>query len=150
MSIPDELMVKYYRLATDLPMEELESLEKGLEEGSIHPRDAKMNLGAKLVEMYHSKESAQQAKEYFQTVFQKRSLPTDIPEVKWEGESPIWIVELLVELKMMPSKGEARRMIQNGGVKINEEKVSDVQLQVELEDGLVIQVGKRKFVKIMK
>ncbi|MCK0471301.1 tyrosine--tRNA ligase [Halalkalibacter sp. APA_J-10(15)] len=150
MSIPDELMVKYYKLATDLPMEEIESLEKGLENGSTHPRDAKMNLGAKLVEMYHGNEAAQQAKEYFQTVFQKRSLPTDIPEVKWEGESPIWIVELLVELKMMPSKGEARRMIQNGGVKINEEKVSDVQLQVELEDGLVIQVGKRKFVKIIK
>ncbi|WP_062047711.1 tyrosine--tRNA ligase [Bacillus sp. JCM 19034] len=148
MSIPDELMIKYYKLATDLPMEEIKALEKGLADGSVHPRDAKMNLGAKFVEMYHGKEEAKQAKEYFQTVFQKRSLPTDIPEVKWEGTSPVWIVELLVELKMMPSKGEARRMIQNGGVKINEEKVDDVQQQVDLEDGMVIQVGKRKFAKI--
>jgi tyrosyl-tRNA synthetase len=150
MSIPDELMVKYYKLATDLPMEEIEKIEKGIADGSLHPRDAKMNLGAKFVEMYHGKEAAEEAKNYFQTVFQKRALPTDIPEVDWTGESPIWIVDLLVELKMQSSKGEARRMIQNGGVKINEEKVEDVQLQVEVEDGLVLQVGKRKFMKLNK
>ncbi|GAE34163.1 tyrosine--tRNA ligase [Halalkalibacter akibai] len=150
MSIPDELMVKYYKLATDMPMDEIEKLEAGIKEGTIHPRDAKMNLGAKFVEMYHSKEAAEEAITYFQTVFQKRSLPTDIPEVTWEGESPIWIVDLLVELKLQNSKGEARRMIQNGGVKINEEKVEDVQLQVEIEDGLILQVGKRKFIKVNK
>lgn len=150
MSIPDELMVKYYKLATDTPMEEIEKLEQGLADGSIHPRDAKMNLGAKLVEMYHSEQAAKEAKEYFQTVFQKRSLPTDIPEVTWNGESPIWIVDLLVELNMLSSKGEARRMVQNGGVKLNEEKVEDVQLQVEIEDGMIIQVGKRKFIKLIK
>ncbi|ARK31737.1 tyrosine--tRNA ligase [Halalkalibacter krulwichiae] len=150
MSIPDELMIKYYKLATDLPMEEIDKLETDLKEGSVHPRDAKMNLGAKFVEMYHGEEAANEAKAYFQTVFQKRALPTDIPEVQWTGESPIWIVDLLVELKMQSSKGEARRMIQNGGVKINEEKVEDVQLQVEIEDDLVLQVGKRKFMKIKK
>jgi tyrosyl-tRNA synthetase len=150
MSIPDELMIKYYKLATDLPMEEIEKLEEGLKDGSVHPRDAKMNLGARFVEMYHGKEAAEVAKNYFQTVFQKRSLPTNIPETKWEGEAVIWIVDLLVELKMLSSKGEARRMIQNGGVKINEEKVEDVQLQVEINDDLILQVGKRKFMKIIK
>ncbi|MFC0561992.1 tyrosine--tRNA ligase [Halalkalibacter alkalisediminis] len=150
MSIPDELMIKYYKLATNVPMEEIEKLEAGLADGSVHPRDAKMNLGAKLVEMYHSKAAADEAKNYFQTVFQKRSLPTDIPEMDWTKDSPIWIVDLLVELKMLSSKGEARRMIQNGGVKMNEEKVEDVQLQVEVEDGLVLQVGKRKFMKLNK
>ncbi|MCM3715005.1 tyrosine--tRNA ligase [Alkalihalobacillus oceani] len=148
MSIPDELMVKYYKLATDLSMEEIEELERGLEDGSVHPRDAKMRLGATFVEMYHGKAEADEAVDYFKTVFQKRALPSDIPEAQWTGDNPVWIVDLLVELKLLSSKGEARRMIQNGGVKINEEKVTDVQLQLQVEDGQVIQVGKRKFVKI--
>ncbi|MET3505969.1 tyrosine--tRNA ligase [Halalkalibacter oceani] len=148
MSIPDELMVKYYKLATNLSMEEIEELERGLEDGSVHPRDAKMRLGATFVEMYHGKAEADEAVDYFKTVFQKRALPSDIPEAQWTGDNPVWIVDLLVELKLLSSKGEARRMIQNGGVKINEEKVTDVQLQLQVEDGQVIQVGKRKFVKI--
>ncbi|WP_017726557.1 tyrosine--tRNA ligase [Halalkalibacterium ligniniphilum] len=150
MSIPDELMIKYYELATDLSMEEIKELEQGLANGSVHPRDAKMNLGATLVRMYHGKEAAEQAKEYFTTVFQNRSLPTDLPEVEWGGAETVWIVDLLVELKLQASKGEARRMIQNGGVKLNGEKVEDVQLQVQIEDGLIVQVGKRKFAKIRK
>ncbi|KYG26688.1 tyrosine--tRNA ligase [Alkalihalobacillus trypoxylicola] len=149
MSIPDELMIKYYKLATDIPLEEIAELEEGLNSGSLHPRDAKMKLGAKFVEMYHGKKEAEEAVQYFQTVFQKGSLPDDIPEVKWDGEKQIWIVDLLVELKLQGSKGEARRMIQNGGVKINTEKVTDVQMQVDIEAGLIIQVGKRKFVKII-
>ncbi|TWI56945.1 tyrosyl-tRNA synthetase [Halalkalibacter nanhaiisediminis] len=148
MSIPDELMIKYYKLATDLSLEEIAQLEVGLKDGSVHPRDAKMNLGAKFVEMYHGEEAAQEARTYFETVFQKRALPTDIPETTWEGSSPVWIVDLLVDLNMLGSKGEARRMIQNGGVKINEEKVEDVQLQVEIGSGFVLQVGKRKFMKV--
>ncbi|WP_100408214.1 tyrosine--tRNA ligase [Bacillus solitudinis] len=149
MSIPDELMIKYYKLATDLPLEEINKIEVGLAEGSVHPRDAKMSLGEKFVEMYHGKEEAKQAREYFETVFQKRSLPTDIPEVIWGGETELWIVDLLVELKMMASKGEARRMIQNGGVKLNGEKVTDVQYKVNIENGLIVQVGKRKFTRLM-
>ncbi|OLS39781.1 tyrosine--tRNA ligase [Alkalihalophilus pseudofirmus] len=149
MSIPDELMIKYYKLATDIPMDEINALEEGIKNGSVHPRDAKMNLGAKFVEMYHGKDAADEAKSYFQTVFQKRTLPTDIPEVKWSGEDAVWVVELLVELKMMSSKGEARRMVQNGGVKVNEEKVEDVQAQIKIEDGLIVQVGKRKFAKLV-
>ncbi|WP_088103839.1 tyrosine--tRNA ligase [Halalkalibacter urbisdiaboli] len=148
MSIPDELMIKYYKLATDLPMDEIETLEAGLSDGSVHPRDAKMRLGEKFVEMYHGPEEAKQARHYFETVFQKRTLPTDIPEVAWDGPQEIGIIDLLVELKMMGSKGEARRMIQNGGIKLNEEKVADVQMQVVIEDGLIVQVGKRKFAKI--
>ncbi|WP_100373786.1 tyrosine--tRNA ligase [Bacillus sp. FJAT-45037] len=150
MSIPDDLMVKYYKLATDISMDEIEELEAGLKSGKIHPRDAKMNLGAKFVEMYHGQAAAEEAKQYFQTVFQKRTLPTDLPELTWSGADEVWIVDLLVELKMMSSKGEARRMVQNGGVKVNEEKVEDVQAQIQIEDGLIVQVGKRKFAKLIK
>lgn len=148
MSIPDELMVKYFRLATDLPIEEVELLEKGLAEGKIHPRDAKMNLGSKLVEMYHGQEAAKEARSYFETVFQKNSLPDDMPVVKWEGPEQIGVIDLVAELKLLPSKGEARRMIANGGVKINEEKVSDMKAEITIQDGLIVQVGKRKFAKL--
>lgn len=148
MSIPDELMVKYFRLATDLPLEEVDILEKGLADGSIHPRDAKMNLGSKLVEMYHGQEAAKEARSYFETVFQKNALPDDMPVVKWEKDAQIGIIDLVVELGLLPSKGEARRMIQNGGVKMNEEKVTDIKTEVTITEGLIVQVGKRKFVKI--
>ncbi|MCM2675303.1 tyrosine--tRNA ligase [Alkalicoccobacillus plakortidis] len=148
MSIPDELMVKYFRLATDLPLEEVDILEKGLADGSIHPRDAKMNLGSKLVAMYHGQEAAKEARAYFETVFQKNSLPDDMPVVKWEKDAQIGIIDLVVDLGLLPSKGEARRMIQNGGVKMNEEKVTDIKTEVTITEGLIVQVGKRKFVKI--
>ncbi|MBM7631856.1 tyrosine--tRNA ligase [Geomicrobium sediminis] len=148
MSIPDELMIKYYKLATDIPLEEVEALEKGLADGSVHPRDAKQNLGKHFVEMYHGKEAAEEAQRYFQTVFTKRALPEDLPVVKWEKDREISLIDLLVELNMMPSKGEARRMIKNGGVKINEEKQEDIQTTITVEDEMIVQVGKRKFAKL--
>lgn len=149
MSIPDELMMKYFELATKIPMEEIQAMKEGIENGTVHPRDAKMKLGYTLVEMYHGKEAAEAAVRHFKTVFQQHALPDDIEEVKWTGDKEIWIVKLLVELGMQSSNGEARRMIQNGGVKINQEKVEDVQLQVSLEDGMIIQVGKRKYKKVV-
>lgn len=152
MSIPDELMVKYFELATNLDPDEVDQVEKGLADGSLHPRDMKMKLARTLVEMYHSKEAADEAEKHFISVFQKRSLPDDIPEVTVDPskgtDGKMWIVKLLSELKLVASNGEARRMIQGGGVRINQEKVSDVQLQVPLEDGMIVQVGKRKFAKI--
>lgn len=148
MSIPDELMGKYFKLATDLPMDEIASLEEGLANGSIHPRDAKMKLGRKFVEMYHGEEAAQEAQRYFETVFQKRALPDDLPEIVWTGAKEVSLIDLLVELNMQSSKGEARRMIQGGGVKINEQKQDDIQTVVTIKDEMIIQVGKRKFTKL--
>lgn len=149
MSIPDELMIKYYELATQIPMDEIEAMKNGLKDGTVHPRDAKMKLGYTFVEMYHGKEAAEQALNHFKTVFQQNALPDDIEEVKWEGDEEVWVVKLLVDLGMQSSNGEARRMIQNGGVKINQQKVTDNQMQVKLEDGMIVQVGKRKFKKIV-
>lgn len=152
MSVPDELMVRYYELATDLSNEELEALRAGLADGSIHPRDAKMQLAKTFVRMYHGEEEAEAAENYFKTVFQQRALPTDIPEVTVDksayenGEANI--VNLVFDLKLADSKGEARRMVQQGAVKVNEEKVSDINQNVALADDLVVQVGKRKFAKL--
>lgn len=152
MSVPDELMLKYYELVTDISNEDLQALRTGLEGGSVHPRDAKMNLAKRFVLMFHGTSAAEEAEEHFKRVFQQRALPSDIPEVKLSHESlengQIWIAKLLVELGLTPSSGEARRMIQQGGVKINEEKIEDVQARIQVEDHMIVQVGKRKFAKI--
>lgn len=149
MSIPDELMIKYFELATQLSLEEVKELEQGIAEGKVHPRDAKMKLASVLVAMYHGDNAAEAAQEHFKTVFQQRALPTDIPEQEWQGEPEVQIVNLIAELKLVPSKGEARRMVQQGAVKINEEKVDDIQQLIRIEKEMIIQVGKRKFMKLV-
>lgn len=152
MSIPDELMIKYFELTTDLTLDELSSLKKGLEEGSIHPRDAKMKLAYTLVRMYHGSEAADEAEKHFRTVFQKRELPEDIPEVEINAsdlkDGKLRIIALLSQLKLVSSNGEGRRMIQQGGVRINQEKITDIQAEITIEDGMIVQVGKRKFAKV--
>lgn len=153
MSIPDELMMKFYRLATDLTQEELESLDDGLREGRIHPRDAKMGLARTLVRLYHGEEAADEAERHFVTVFQKRSLPADIPDVQLHrselGENgAVRITKLLVVLGLAPSNGEARRSVQGGAVRLNEVRVEDPQAEVTPTDGDVIQLGKRRFARI--
>ncbi|MDT9024163.1 tyrosine--tRNA ligase [Rossellomorea yichunensis] len=148
MSIPDELIIKYFNLITDLSLDEKTKMEKELIQGTLHPRDAKIRLGKTIVSMYHGKEAAVQAENNFKEVFQKGALPDDIPEIQWTGESRISIIDLLVEINLHGSKSEARRMIQNGGIRINSEKVLDMQLEVEIEDGLIVQVGKRKYKKL--
>ncbi|WP_169083182.1 tyrosine--tRNA ligase [Paenibacillus sp. PL91] len=152
MSIPDELMFKYYELATDLSNEELAALKSGLEDGSVHPRDAKMQLAAAFVRMYHGEEAANAAENHFITVFQQRALPDDIQEVHVSlgdlDNGQIRIVKLLTVLGLLPTSSEARRSVQQGAVRINEGKITDVNADVTLHDGDVLQVGKRKFVKI--
>ncbi|MBN8191255.1 tyrosine--tRNA ligase [Bacillus sp. NTK074B] len=148
MSIPDELIVKYFNLITDLSLEEKEKVTNEISDGSLHPRDAKILLGKTIVRMYHGKESAEQAENQFKEVFQKGALPDDIPIARWHGEEAISIVDLLVSLQMQSSKSEARRMIQNGGIRINGEKVLNVQQEVTIANGMVVQVGKRKFKRL--
>jgi tyrosyl-tRNA synthetase len=147
MSIPDELMLRYYELVTDLDMEEISGIRQQLEQGTLHPRDAKMRLAHTIVRMYHGNEAADQAQEHFRSVFQQRALPTDIPEKEVSGEE-VWLVRLLVETGLVPSNGEGRRMIQQGAVKLNEQKIEDVEYQLVPEDGMILQVGKRKFLKL--
>ncbi|MFF2155727.1 tyrosine--tRNA ligase [Paenibacillus chitinolyticus] len=152
MSVPDELMLKYYELATDLSHDELSALRAGIEDGSVHPRDAKMRLAATFVRMYHGEEAASEAERHFVTVFQQRALPDDIEEVELAAgeleEGGIRLVKLLVTLGLQATNGEAKRSIQQGGVRLNEEKVTDPNAAVEVKDGDILQVGKRKFAKI--
>jgi tyrosyl-tRNA synthetase len=148
MSIPDELISKYFDLVTDLPVDEKKQIKEDLEQGKLHPRDAKMFLARTIVRIYHNDLEAEKAEAAFKAVFQKGSLPDEIPVIKWQGEKEVPLIELLVELKLQKSKTEARKMIQNGGIRINEVKVNDIHLQVNLMDEPIIQVGKRRFVKM--
>lgn len=148
MSIPDELMGKYFELITDLSPEQLEKIKSELETEELHPRDAKMLLGKTIVRMYHGDAEAEKAEKDFISVFQQGTMPEDIPTVDWKGNKEVPVIDLLVELKLLPSKSEARRMIQNKGVKINGERVEDMQAIITITSDLIVQVGKRKFVKV--
>lgn len=148
MSIPDELMIKYFELVTDFTFDQVEKLKMDLQSGDLHPRDAKMLLGETIVRMYHGIEAADKAEHHFISVFQKGVVPDEMPVVQWNGDLEMSVIDFLVELKLLSSKSEARRMIENKGVKINGEKIEDTGLRVLVTEGLVVQVGKRKFVKI--
>ncbi|MFD2670232.1 tyrosine--tRNA ligase [Marinicrinis sediminis] len=152
MSIPDELMLKYYELATDMPNEDLEQLQAGLESGAVHPRDAKMKLAYTFVRMYHGEAAAEAAEGHFKTVFQKGALPDDLPVVELSSElleeGQIGLINLLVALGLQSSNGEARRSIQQGAVKLNGEKETDVQAVIAIQSDDIVQVGKRKFAKV--
>ncbi|MCM3670485.1 tyrosine--tRNA ligase [Mesobacillus maritimus] len=150
MSIPDELMAKYFELITDLQPSEIQSIKEQLENGILHPRDAKMLLGKTIVRMYHGAEEAEKAEQHFISVFQKGAIPDEMPELNWQGEREISIIDFLVQLDLFQSKSEARRMISNRGVKLNGNTVEDPNIQLTVTEDLIVQVGKRKFVKIKK
>lgn len=150
MSISDELMWNYYELATDVPMDEVEKMKVGVENGTIHPMDVKKKLGSEVVALYHGKEEGKKAREWFETVFSKRSIDVDLPEVKIDLDE-IPLIELLVDkLDFFKGTSEARRLIQQGGLKINEDTISDVKAIIKIEDGMVVRAGKKKMVKVVK
>ena len=147
MSIPDELMMRYFMLVTDMSIEEQEDMAKRLESGELHPRDAKMQLARTIVRLYHGEEAALEAEEEFKRVFQQRAMPTDIPEYAMDAPiEPIFVPQFCTDAGLTASNGEARRSIKAGAFKVNGEKYTEENLK--LEDGMIVQVGKRKFVKI--
>lgn len=152
MSIADELMLRYFELVTTITNEELKEITEGLEKGEIHPRDLKMRLAREIVTFYHGEEAAKEAEGNFKRVFQRGELPTDIPlfEIKPVEleDGKIWLPKLLVLTELLNSTSEARRQISQGAVKINEEKVSDPNAEVIPVSGMIIQVGKRKYIQI--
>jgi tyrosyl-tRNA synthetase len=148
MSIPDGLILKYFDLVTDLPLAEKNQIRSKLNEGELHPRDAKMLLARTIVRIFHGKEASKKAEDSFKAVFQRGSMPDDIPKVEWQGEKEMNVVDLLVALNLQKSKTEARKMIQNGGVRVNGTKVNDIQQQINITEEVILQVGKRKFIRL--
>ncbi|BBE32111.1 tyrosine--tRNA ligase [Tepiditoga spiralis] len=141
MSIPDTLIIKYMKLLTDLNYKEY---EKEMNDG-VNPRDIKMILGKEIVKMFYNEEKANYAEQEFINVFRKKDLPDEIPELETLKE--INIVELVFKTKF-GSKSEIKRLIKQGGIKLNNEKITDFTTTLTLSDGDILKVGKRKFFKI--
>jgi tyrosyl-tRNA synthetase len=152
MSIPDELMPTYFELCTDVPLDEIESIKAGLASGALHPMEVKKRLAREIVTIYHSAEAAASAQVEFERVFSRRELPQDMPAVEISEDDlqdgGIWIARLLVKAGMASSNSEARRLVQQGAVTIDGEKITDPQASVKPADGQVLRVGKLKFARL--
>lgn len=149
MSIPDVLIYKYFELATRLSPQELQEIKNELEDPKNNPRNTKRKLGYELVKLYYNEEIAKTAIEEFDKIFIKKEIPDEIDEFKLEMQS-IKLIDLLTLTKMAESKGNARRLIEQGGVSIDGEKIEDINYIVNAEKDFVLKVGKRKFLKIIK
>ena len=147
MSVSDDLMWRYFSLVLCLPDEEIAALKAAVASGARHPRDVKDELGRRVVAKFHGEAAGAEASAEFARVFSQNQLPADIPEVVVPAEK-IGVLNLMVKAGLAPSTSEARRLIQAGAVKLDEEKVADVRLEIEPKDGVVIRSGKRGFAKI--
>ncbi len=146
MSIPDEAMIQYYKLVTRFEPPQVSQIEADLKSGRLHPRDAKMQLAREIVSTFYGDEAAARAEEHFKTVFQQRALPPDIPEHPLSG--PVNIVDLMHATGVVSSKREARRLIQQQGVKLDGEVVESTDTIIKPGQAEVLQVGRRRFVKL--
>ena len=144
MSIPDELMENYFTLLTDIPADEIAVL---CDASKTHPKQAKVKLGKIIVEQFYDVDAADAAAAEFEKVFAQSQLPDDMPEVEIAAE-PIMASKLLTHCNLVASGGEAKRMCKQGGVKVNDEKIADPSAEITPADGMVVQVGKRKFAKL--
>ena len=148
LSIPDKLIYQYFELATDVSKKELLEIKKSLDNPKINPRDMKRTLARTFVRMYHSQEAATGAEEEFDRIFVEKSIPDDIEE--FTVNAPMTITALIAEAKLATSKGEARRLIDQGGVSIDGERVSDPNALLPDKSEFILKVGKRRFLKVKR
>ena len=147
MSLPDELITKYFELATTISLEEIEEIKKALKEGE-NPRNLKVRLAKEIVTLYHDTSAADQAEKEFTEIFKNKGLPDKIDLVKLK-ESKWNIVDLLAETGLTTSKSEARRLVEGGGVKLDGEKISSIEETIDISKEKLLQAGKRKFLKVL-
>jgi tyrosyl-tRNA synthetase len=152
MSIPDKIMPDYFRLASDFADKEIDTIINKIDSGKLHPRDAKMKLAKSLVRQYHGPEAADKAETNFIKVFQKGNLPDELPEfiltcqhINQDGS--IWLPKLLKLAGLTTSTSEAQRLISQGAVKINGQKIEEA-IDIKIDASMIVQVGKRKFKRI--
>ena len=155
MSIPDELMVKYFRLASTMPVDEVDRIEEGLKNDELHPNKVKRQLARNIVAAYYDEQTAADAEGQFDQIFKNHEVPDDVPECSVDltpnDKGKVYLAKLLAETDLASGTGEARRLIDGGGVKINGETVPAKQYNVDPSAlvGATLQVGKRKFVKLV-
>jgi tyrosyl-tRNA synthetase len=152
MSISDGMMWKYYELLTDIKMSEIELMKKDAGLGKINPKNIKVKLAKEIIATYHNKNLAEDAEAEFESVFAKGNMPDDIPGYKIDNadlkNGKIWICALLTKAGLTQSNTEARKLIRQGGVAVHAEKISDENLHITPKNGMIIQVGKRRFIKL--
>lgn len=149
MSLSDEMMWRYYELLSDLSADELEALRRKADSGDLNPKDAKVNLGKEIVTRYHSPSAAQSAAAEFESVFKNKNIPENVPQVKTWGAESRWICKVLAENTLTESTSAARRLIQQGAVAVDGEKISEVNLELQGNRDYLIRVGKKRFLKIV-
>lgn len=155
MSLPDHAMRSFFETLTDTPMAEIDEFERRMAAGTLNPRDVKMRMARDIVAGFHSQAQAQEAQEAFIRQFSERKLPEDIPD--YTLESPTSIVQLIVDAKLAPSRNEARRRVQQGGVTFypegdvnRSERITDEGFVIPVLDGAVLKVGKLHYLRIRK
>ena len=156
MSIPDTLIAKYLRLCTPLGRDEVERVEAGLEDGSLRPDQAKRRLAREIVDLYHEEGAGSAAEERFDQVFRSHGIPDEVPELPIPAsalrDGKVWLPKLLVGTGLAASNGEARRAVQQGGVRLDGDPLTDPEAEFDPSDlrGRVLQVGRRQFVRLAR
>jgi tyrosyl-tRNA synthetase len=150
MSISDELMIRYYELLSDMPLAELEKLKSGLKDRSLHPMAAKKALGREIVSRFHGSGAGEIAEENFVKRFKENEIPDEMPQVGYNlADGSILLAKAMTEAGLTKSNGEGRRSIDGGGVKLNGEKVSDTNLELTATGEYIVQIGRRRFARIV-
>ncbi|MBK6761329.1 MAG: tyrosine--tRNA ligase [Ignavibacteria bacterium] len=150
MSIPDTLIAKYLRYACFASDEEVSTLEKGLADGSVHPRNAKVDVAKRIVAQYHGQEAGNEAFAEFERIFVKKDIPDQIPDHGLSAEEPHDIVSILVGVGFSTSKSEARRLITGGGVSLDGERITDPASIVDVSSPRILRAGKLRFLRLMR
>jgi len=147
MSISDELMWKYYELLTDVFISDIKKMQKDAAAGSFNPKDAKVRLAKEIITIYHSSEDAKKAQEEFDNVFKKGNLPEDMPTYETErSEQFVW--DIIKKAKLADTSSQARRLMEQGGVSVDGEKIQDINTKIKPKENMIIQVGKRRFLRV--
>ncbi|MFO7883022.1 MAG: tyrosine--tRNA ligase [Kosmotogaceae bacterium] len=149
MSIPDNLITKYMRLLTDIPEEKIKENEVKIKKKTANPRDVKMKLAFEIVTFFHGEKSAKEAQENFISVFRKKKDPEKMPEIELKSDR-INVIDLMVNYTNIQSRSEAKRLVMQNGVKYNNEVVSDISTDINIADGDILRIGKRRFFKMKK
>lgn len=152
MSLPDFIMERYFRLCTDVPDQEIDRLTAAMAQGEVNPRDVKLRLGREIVQMYHGAAAAAAAQEEFLRVFSQKELPSDMPVVSlpdpWRAAGRAPILDVLAHGGLVSSRSEGRRMVRQGAVRVDDQVISDEKAEVPVAPGTVVQVGRRRFVRL--
>lgn len=145
MEIPDSLIIKYFELATDVHPDEIDRIKKDLDRGK-NPRDIKFELSKIITALYHSELEVKEAIEFYDLAFRKKDIPDNIPEIESESNILMDLIPILVQNNIISSKSEFKRLIAQGGVRVNQEKLNNIDFK--LSDNDVIKIGKKKFIRV--